>query len=146
MNLIDTGGVNHVFTETIKLDNNYYLAPDISDEVEMAEMVRNKNVPEEIRSIVELDEFNESVYIHQYKLALNSYKKRSFYNMKGFGDVSIIATIHTLVEGYKNQTVEQLFSTAEPIIIYTDDSNLSKVITSEFIKEDVDVRPVSDIK
>ena len=146
MNLIDTVGVNHVFTETIKLDNNYYLAPDISDEVEMAEMVRNKNVPEEIRSIVELDEFNESVYIHQYKLALNSYKKRSFYNMKGFGDVSIIATIHTLVEGYKNQTVEQLFSTAEPIIIYTDDSNLSKVITSEFIKEDVDVRPVSDIK
>ena len=112
----------------------------------MTEMIHNKRVPEEIRSVVELDEFNESIYIHQYKLALNSYKKRSFYNMKGFGDVSIIATIYTLLDGYKKQITEQLFSTAESIVVYTNDVNLTKVITAEFAKNDVQVKPVSDVK
>jgi hypothetical protein len=145
MNLIDTVGVNHIFTDAIKLADNYYLAPDISDEVEMTEMIHNKHVPEEIKSVAELDEFNESVYIHQYRLALNSYRKRSFYNMKGFGDVSIIATIHTLIDGYKKQKTEQLFSTSEQIVIYTNDANLTKVIISEFAKNDVSVKPASAI-
>jgi len=145
MNLIDTVGVNHIFTDAIKLADNYYLAPDISDEVEMTEMIHNKHVPEEIKSVAELDEFNESIYIHQYRLALNSYRKRSFYNMKGFGDVSIIATIHTLIDGYKKQKTEQLFSTSEQIVIYTNDANLTKVIISEFAKNDVSVKPASAI-
>jgi hypothetical protein len=145
MNLIDTVGVNHIFTDAIKLADNYYLAPDISDEVEMTEIIHNKHVPEEIKSVAELDEFNESVYIHQYRLALNSYRKRSFYNMKGFGDVSIIATIYTLLDGYKKQKTEQLFSTSEQIVIYTNDANLTKVIISEFAKNDVSVKPASAI-
>ena len=145
MNLIDTVGVNHIFTDAIKLADNYYLAPDISDEVEMTEMIHNKHVPEEIKSVAELDEFNESIYIHQYRLALNSYRKRSFYNMKGFGDVSIIATIHTLIDGYKKQKTEQLFSTSEQIVIYTNNANLTKVIISEFAKNDVSVKPASAI-
>jgi|AntRauTorckE6833_2_1112554.scaffolds.fasta_scaffold03282_11 hypothetical protein len=145
MNLIDTVGVNHIFTDAIKLADNYYLAPDISDEVEMTEIIHNKHVPEEIKSVAELDEFNESVYIHQYRLALNSYRKRSFYNMKGFGDVSIIATIYTLLDGYKKQKTEQLFSTSEPIVIYTNDANLTNVIISEFAKNDVSVKPASAI-
>lgn len=146
MNLIDTVGINHIFTKGLKLSENYYLTPDVSDEVEMTEMIHNRRIPEEIRYTAELDEFDESIYIHQYKLALNTYKKRSFYNMKGFGDVSIIAAIHTVLEGYKKQKTEQLFATTEPIVIFTDDSNLIKIISTEFAKDNVHVKPVSDIK
>jgi hypothetical protein len=146
MNLIDTVGINHIFKKSLQLSEVYYLAPDITEEVEMTELIHSKRIPDEVRYAVEVDEFDESIYLHHYKVALNSYKKRSFYNMKGFGDVSIIATVQTILDGYKKQDKEQLFSTKEPVIVYTGDANLTKVLTTEFDKTDVQVRGISDIK
>lgn len=146
MNLIDTVGINHVFKNSLKVSEVYYLAPDITEEVGMAEMIHGKRIPDEVRYVAEIDEFDESVYLHHYKVALNSYKKRSFYNMKGFGDVSIIATVQTILDGYKKQETEQLFSAKEPVTVYTGDANLTKVLTNEFDKLDVQVKGVADIK
>jgi len=146
MNLIDTVGINHIFKKSLKLSEVYYLAPDITEEVEMTELIHSKRIPDEVRYAIEVDEFDESIYLHHYKVALNSYKKRSFYNMKGFGDVSIIATVQTILDGYKKQNKEQLFSTKEPVVVYTGDANLAKVLTTEFDKSDVQVKGISDIK
>jgi hypothetical protein len=66
--------------------------------------------------------------------------------MKGFGDVSIIATVKTILDGYKKQNTEQLFSTKEKIIVYTGDANLAKVLTTEFDSSEVQVKGVADIK
>ncbi len=146
MNLIDTVGINHIFEKSLKMSEVYYLAPDISEEVEMTEMIHSKRIPDEVRYAAEVDEFDESVYLHHYKIALNSYKKRSFYNMKGFGDVSIIATVKTILDGYKKQDTEQLFSTKEPVIVYTGDTNLTEVLNAEFDSSDVQVKGIADIK
>lgn len=146
MNLIDTVGVNRVLKENLSLKDDYFLAPDLTDEVEMTELIHSRKTPEELRSVVELDEFNEAIYMHQYKLALNSYQKRSFYNMTGFGDVSILATIQTILDGYARQKAEQLFSTSEPIYVFTDDRKLTTVIQSTFSGLAVYVKPVSEIK
>lgn len=146
MNIIDTNGVSYIFDKGLTLKEEYYLAPDVVDEVEVTQLVHNRKLPSGILDIENTDEYDELIYIRYYKQVLNSYKKRSFYNMTGFGDVSIISTLHMLIDVFARQKTEQLFETSDSIIVFTDDENLTTEINKIFAGKSVTVKPVSDIK
>lgn len=146
MNIIDTNGVSYIFDKGLTLKEEYYLAPDVVDEVEVTQLVHNRKLPSGILDIENTDEYDELIYIGHYKQVINSYKKRSFYNMTGFGDVSIISTLHMLMDVFARQKTEQLFETSDSIIVFTDDENLTTEINKIFAGKSVTVKPVSDIK
>ncbi len=146
MNLIDTNGVSYILTKGLSLKENYFLAPEVSEEVEMTQLVQGKKLPNRILEINASDEFNEPIYLNHYKNMLNKHDGKSFFNMTGFGDISILATIYTLLEMYTLQKTEMLFDPTETITIFTNDAGLTKRIKSEFIENNVIVHSIMDIK
>lgn len=145
MNLLDTNGISHILENNLALREEYYLAPDVSEEVELTQLVHGRRLPAVIHEISELNEFNGAVYLRHYNLMLNKYEGRSFYNMTGFGDVSILATIHAIVEDFDRQANEQLFHNSEQIVVYTGDRGLTTKINAEFLGRDIVVSPVNVI-
>jgi hypothetical protein len=146
MNLIDTNGVSYILTKRLSLKENYFLVPEVSEEVEMTQLVHGKKVPDNVLEIIASDEFNEAIYLNHYKNMLNKHDGKSFFNMTGFGDISILATIHTLLDMYVLQKAERLFDPTEPITVFTNDGGLTKRIAAEFVGKNVLVRPILDIK
>src|SRR4051812_5315678 len=123
MNLIDTNGVTHILKNKPSLREDYYLAPDIVEESEVALMVHGGQIPHKVRPLTEHPLFNFVPYLEDYNRILNKYGGRSFYNMTGFGDVSILSAIHALVIASNRQ--DQLFG-PEPIFVFTDDGPLTR--------------------
>ncbi|MEZ4103841.1 MAG: hypothetical protein R3B60_00985 [Candidatus Paceibacterota bacterium] len=146
MNLIDTNGVSYIFDRQISLTEDYYLVPDVIEEVELAQLVHSQSIPVGISEIVVIDEFDEVLYLNHYKRMLNIHGGRSFFNMTGFGDISILATIHTVLDMFTIQKIERLFDPTEQIVVFTDDSRLTRRVNTEFTGKNVEVKPVTDIK
>jgi hypothetical protein len=144
MNLIDTNGITHVLKNRLNLKEDYYLAPDVVDEVELAQLVHGGRVPRTVRNLADHDTFDKVVYLDQYQRILNTQGGKSFYNMTGFGDVSIIAGIHAIAATTSGRQ-GRLFSGTEPIIVYTDDGPLGRRINQEFTGKDVKTLPIADI-
>ena len=63
---------------------------------------------------------------------LNTYKMRSFYNMKGFGDISILALLKTNKEATKGALPSMTFGD----VIITTDGPLIMKIKKEFNNPD----------
>jgi hypothetical protein len=145
MNLIDTNGVHYVFTKNFALQNNYYLAPDVEEEVEMTQIIHGKGLPARISKIIKSGNFDEAIYLKHYSDILNKYGGRSFYNMTGFGDVSILAATLMLIEVSVKQKLTQLFPNFEQVTIYTDDNGLIKKIKKELAGKNILLRPSTDI-
>lgn len=145
MNILDTNGISHIFTNNITPQEDYYLVPDVVEEVELTQMVHGRRTPDNIFPITKVDAFEQAVYLNHYKNTLNKYGGRSFYNMTGFGDVSVIATIYTIIDSFEKRKMEQLFDNSEQIVVYTGDVRLTANIQADFVGKDVVVRPVADI-
>lgn len=145
MNIVDTNGINHILVSNISLHQDYYLVPDVVEEVDLAQMVHNRRVPKRIINLSQTGYFNEAVYLNYYKAVLNKYGGRSFYNMTGFGDVSIMSTLHMLVDYFDQQQQGRLFDISEQIIVFTDDASLVTKINTEFADKNIVVRQVSNI-
>src|SRR5665213_3476174 len=96
MNLIDTNGITRILRNRTRLSEDYYLTPDVVEESELAQLVHGGQIPRRVQHLADLDTFDMVVYLDQYKRILNAYGGRSFYNMTGFGDVSILAGIHAV--------------------------------------------------
>lgn len=102
--------------------NDSFITDDINEEyLNGTDEALPKNISLIIGKIID-----EATYIKNYKVMLNKFKKKSFYNMTGFGDISILAVIETLVHKEKPTLIP------EKIIIVTDDSPLSSFISQEF--------------
>lgn len=145
MKIIDTNGVSYIFENNVVLDNDYYLVPDVVEEVELTQLVHGQRIPSRLLEIEQSALFDEALYLNYYNKTLNKYGGRSFYNMTGFGDVSIIATLHMFMDVFDQQKRSQLFDLSEQIVIYTGDSGLTSKITTEFNGRDIVVKPVTDI-
>jgi hypothetical protein len=144
MNLIDTNAVQHVQEGGKNLDGVYYLAPDIEEEVAITRiLMRGARLPNFL-SIKSLPSFDEVAYINNYNIALNKYTGRSFFNMTGFGDISILASLMALCETPTGKQVS-LFDEPEEIVVFTDDISLIKKIRSDFTDKNVRVANFSDI-
>lgn len=146
MKLLDTDIINYILVNNTSLSDEYFITPDIEQEVFIAEIVHSRKAPKNIRTILTQGDFDEALYIKNYFSALNQYGKRSFFNMKGFGDVSMIALVKTLVE--INNTKPQalpLPGLSRDIEVYTGDNNLKKALQKEFSSNDVKVLSKTDI-
>ena len=142
MNLIDTNGVTHILKTKPSLRENYFLAPDVAEESEVALMVHGGQIPRKVHMLTAHHFFSHVPYLNHYNRILNQYGGRSFYNMTGFGDVSILAALHALVGAAQLQG--QLFGT-EPLFVFTDDGPLTRRIAREFPTGNVTVRPISSV-
>lgn len=124
MNLIDTNAVNYVLETSFQCKDIYYLAPEVQEEVEETLNRSSKQLPTTIIDVESYSCFNGWLYLDFYKKMLNKHDGRSFFNMTGFGDISILATIHTVLE------FQQL--PLFPLYVFTDDHGLTKRIAAEF--------------
>ena len=133
MKILDTTAINHIFKENVLLEDTYFITPCISDEMVTAEIVHDKKAPANIKNIFEENSFNQALYVKNYFEMLNKHGNRSFFNMSGLGDISIIALAKTLVEAEKSavQTTLPFAEYKEEIIIYTSDDPLKTKIVSE---------------
>ena len=145
MNLLDTNGVSFVLEHNFALKEQYFLAPEVFEEVEMTQLKFGKATPANIAHIDRSDHFEEGRYLARYRSALNKFSGKSFYNMTGFGDISILAVVQTVLELFDAEKATQLFDPTEPIVVFTDDTGLTNRIGSEFTGRDVSVRKVSQV-
>lgn len=146
MNLIDTSGINHIFDNAVEVTGEYFMSPEVEEEVELTELVKGGRTPSAIRKLTDHADFDEAVYLANYKEMLNKYRHRSFYNMRGFGDVSILAAVHTLLSACDRKVQPELIGTTEGIAVFTSDGGLTAFMTSEFAGKAVSVFPVAAIK
>jgi hypothetical protein len=139
MNLIDTNCVTHILESNSFCTDTYFLAPEVSDEVAFT----NLNLPKEFISVEDHHLFNESVYIDFYKKMLNKHEGKSFFNITGLGDISILATIHTIL--HMNEKHSDLFDSKE-ICVFTEDIKLTKKLKKEFLETSVTLKRFKDIQ
>lgn len=145
MNIIDTNGIQYMFSNNLTPSEDYYLAPDVEEEVEMTQLIHGRRLPANVFEVTQSGDFDEAIYLKHYKNILNKYGGRSFYNMTGFGDVSILATLHMLIEVFENQRQTQLFQTPDQVVVYTNDVRLTRKINREFTGQNVVVRSTNNI-
>lgn len=146
MNLIDTNGVSYVFQHGIRCDQIYYMAPEIIEETEMTEMIFDQEISKNIIDISQCGFFDERIYIDFYRQMLNKHQGRSFFNMTGFGDISILAAIHTIFKGARNLKQSRLFDLPDPIIVFTNDEGLVRRLRTEFPSENVQSNAIENIQ
>lgn len=145
MNIIDTMGISYILENNLSLSQEYFLVPDVVDEVELTQLVHGKPIPSDIFKITDSDVFDEAIYLAHYNTILNKYGNRSFYNMTGLGDVSILAALLMLSQVSTTQIQSRLFTTVDPITVYTDDDKLRTKIGLEFSSGNVILRSRNDI-
>ncbi len=101
-----------------------FITPDVQDEYEVA---HSEPLPSDIKNVFDTSWFDKARYLHYYREMLNKHAGRSFYNMTGFGDISILALLKTL----EAERAASLFSN-DPIELITGDGGLIKRVTREF--------------
>jgi hypothetical protein len=124
MKIIDNNGLNHVVGNGIHLTESYFITPDVKEEFE----VQHDKLPQNVRPILEEEWFDGATYLINYQTVLNRRDDRSFYNMTGFGDVSIIAVMMTL----KSSCAGMLPAMIEDHIVITGDTGVIRQISGEF--------------
>jgi len=139
MKIIDINTLNYIFNHDLKIKEVHYLAPDIKEESEVTEQVFGRKLSENIKNISSEPIFNEGIYLKNYREMLNKYRGRSFYNMTGFGDISILALLKTLKECYQNQPRKLFKNMEEELVVITEDEALKKKIEKEFNQSNIDV-------
>ncbi|MFA5248257.1 MAG: hypothetical protein WC415_03355 [Patescibacteria group bacterium] len=142
MNILDTSAlINYIEKSNALPKAVYFITSDIENEIFTTEIDFNTEINDNIRVISENSFFNESRYLNNYYYILNKHSGRSFYNMTGFGDISIMALIKTLIEAEKDCFQQQLplKELKENLVVYVDDIGLKKRIVKEF-KQDIETR------
>lgn len=146
MKILDTNAVDYIFDNNIILSDmdTYYATDDLFDEIEVTAFVKNKRIPKNILNISSSRLFSERPYYINYKELLNKFGHRSFSNMKGVADISILAAIKTVL--VKINTPPTLPGFSEKVEIYTEDGNLVSKINREFNEGDlVVIHNLSDL-
>jgi hypothetical protein len=146
MRILDTNSINYILKNNLKVVNDYFVSPDVREESEVAEIVYARKIPNAVKNITSETIFNKALYLENYRLMLNKHGGRSFFNMTGFGDISILALIRTLTDTLTEQSGDQLFETPEEFIVYTEDNKLIRKIKREFPDGSVTICDNSKVK
>lgn len=123
MNILDTNGLDYMVKQKITAHRAFFITPDIQDEFEAW---HEQRLPKAIQNVFETDWFDKALYLQHYKEMLNKYGGRSFYNMTGFGDISVLALLKT----QKAPHTEMLIP--ETIDVVSSDGGLANKIRREF--------------
>ncbi len=145
MNIIDNNCIIDILKNHLDIEGEYYMAPEVVEEAEFVKTQHSGQLPKQIHPITLHELFDEAVYIDFYRQILNKYEGKSFFNMTGFGDHSILATVHTILSAQLNRGQSVLFEDSE-IVVFTDDNGLSNKIAKEFPNQPVSQKSFQDIK
>jgi hypothetical protein len=126
MKIIDTIGIDFMVKQGFDISEVLYITPDVQEEFEAGHDTR---LPRNIQNLFSLSWFDRAVFLDSYKKMLNSYGGRSFYSMRGFGDISILAALET------QRMVARGFLFCDPIDVITSDRGLADKIKSEFLQK-----------
>ncbi len=132
MKIIDTNILNKFIRDEILLDSSdeFCITEELKDEIEILKSLSPdyRNKIQRIKfTDIQKDSFDEVKYLENYKTFLNKYNNIvSFYGLKGLGDISIMASIATVL-----QTQRTLFDN-EYIEVVTSDSDLKEALKEEF--------------
>jgi rRNA-processing protein FCF1 len=124
MKIIDNNGIQYVIDNRIHLTETFFVTSDVKEECEVA----HDKLPRNVKPFSDEDWFDGAGYLVNYQEVLNRRHGRSFYNMTGFGDVSIVAALMTL----KKSCNGMLPAMIEDHIVITDDDELTRHIKAEF--------------
>lgn len=122
---MDTTALDFAAKSGVALTEEFYATPDVLDEFEVG---HDRRLPRNVRNILEMEWFDRATYLRGYKEMLNAYGGRSFYNMTGFGDISILALLYT----QRAATAEMLPGLSDEIYLVTGDKGLTKKVRREF--------------
>lgn len=135
MKIIDTNILNGFVKGDVLLDasDEFYTTEVLKEEIEnlktMSSDYNNKIQQIKFSDIETHRYFNEAKYLENYKFFLNKYSKiTSFYGLKGLGDISIIASVATIL----NPTNPTLFDQTNDIEVMTHDDDLKEALQTEF--------------
>lgn len=125
MKILDNTALSFAVQEKVKLRDQYYVTPDVRDE----QLAWGRDaLPDKVSLFTDRSELDEGIYLQYYQAVLNKYKAVSFYNMRGFGDISIIALLHTI----KRSGEGQLPGLGEVVTVVTSDRTLRQHIATDF--------------
>lgn len=125
MNILDTSALDHMVKQKVLPAGFCCVSPDVLDEYESW---HEQKLPKNVHNVCDLDGFDEALYLRNYRLMLNKHRGRSFYNMTGFGDISILALIATQKE------LDKIRLPLDQLVVITNDGPLGKKIEKEFGK------------
>lgn len=125
MKILDNNALSYAQQHKILLKEPYVTTPDIQDEFEAGFDVP---LPKQVQSCTKYASFDQGMYLQHYKRMLNAYGASSFYSMRGFGDISILALLLTL----KDSCAGMLPTMIEDIVVVTSDKKLVAHIKREF--------------
>lgn len=125
MKILDNNALNHIHKNRIRIDEDFIITTDIQDEFESA---FDADLPSSIRDITKEEGFDNAAYIRNYKEMLNKYGGRSFYNMTGIGDISILALLKT----QKELSSKQFPTMIDGCTVIIRDHKLENKIKAEF--------------
>ncbi len=123
MKILDTNGLDHMVKGKIGTTTVLFITPDIQDEFETW---HEQKIPKNVLNIFETEGFDQAAYLQSYKDMLNKYGGRSFYNMGGFGDISILALLKVQEAAHPSHLLP------ENIEVVSGDTGLGKRIRREF--------------
>lgn len=151
MKIIDTNIISKHCSGEIEIDfsDHVYVTNELKDELE----IHKSSFPDHkvnLQGIKFVDigkyrysdgeYFDDVKYLWHYKNLINKYTGiTSFYGLKGLGDMSILATVATIL-GRSNPS---LFDAQEEIEIFTHDSDLKEALSQEFGNQIVISDPLS---
>lgn len=122
MILLDTGALEYFVSNQVDSDGEYSTTFDVRAEFEVKD---GRRLPRQVRDLWEVDGFDRGLFLRCYKDMLNAHGGSSFYNMTGFGDVSILAVIKM------TQVEEGAKLLPNDITVVTTDGPLAKRVRKE---------------
>ena len=145
MRILDTTAINFILREKVTLEGDYFVTQDIENEMMIAEFIWKRKIPNNIKNIFSRSDVSESLYLKNYFEILNKHGGRSFFNMTGLGDISILTLLKTLTESKKDKPPQlPIPEFKEKISVYVGDDGLKKRIKNE-VGEQVEILPPEQI-
>lgn len=92
MKILDTNGLDYMVKSAMTAKGLLHITPDIREEYETW---HETPLPHNVVDVFDEKWFDPAAYLQSYQLMLNKHGGRSFYNMSGFGDISILALLRT---------------------------------------------------
>ncbi len=152
MKIVDTNIISKFCAGEIHVDfsDSVYITAELKDEIEIhkasfpghrTKIDRIKLLDVESYKYPDGEYFDEVRYLFHYKNLINKYTKiTSFYGLKGLGDMSILATVATVV----CRDRPSLFDEQEEVEIVTHDNNLKEALEEEFGDRIIITDPIKD--
>lgn len=126
MNILDTTALDYMTKQEVLPAGFCCISPDIQEEYDSW---HDKKLPKNVRNICDVEGFDEALYLRNYQVMLNKHRGRSFYNMTGFGDISVLALLATQRE------LDAAKLPLDELLVVSGDGPLSARIRKEFSNE-----------